>query len=421
MTRRLATSQTDRALDSARIRRDFPILSRTVHDGVPLAYLDNAATTQKPTSVLSALRDYYEAYNSNVHRALHALGEKATLEYEQTRVAVADWLRVPSPRSVVLTRGTTESINLVAHGWGRKHVRAGDVILLTEMEHHSNVVPWQLLVQQTGATLDYVPIREDGALDLDAFERKLTPDVKLLAVTHMSNVLGTINPIRQMAESAHRVGARVLVDGAQSVPHFRVDVQDLDCDFLAFSGHKAVGPTGIGVLVAKEECLEAMDPFMGGGEMINKVGRDSSTWAEIPHKFEAGTPNIAGAIGLTAAIQYLSGIGLDAVQRREEVLTAYALRRLGDVDGLRLLGSAPERGGVLSFVLDGAHPHDIAQFVDQDGIAIRAGHMCAQPLMRALGHHAVSRASLYLYTVEEEIDRLAEALVRARDFFAHGI
>jgi cysteine desulfurase/selenocysteine lyase len=322
---------------------------------------------------------------------------------------------------VVLTRGTTESINLVAHGWGRRHIGAGDVILLTEMEHHSNVVPWQLLAQHTGARLDYAPIRDDGALDMDAFEQKLAPEVKLVAATHMSNVLGTINPIRRMAASAHRVGARILVDGAQSVPHFPVDVRDLDCDFLAFSGHKAVGPTGIGVLVAKEECLEAMDPFMGGGEMINKVGRDTSTWAEIPHKFEAGTPNIAGAIGLTAAIRYLSGIGLDAVQQREEVLAAYARRRLGEVDGLRLLGSAPERGGVLSFVLDGAHPHDIAQFVDQEGIAIRAGHMCAQPLMRALGLHAVSRASLYLYTLEEEIDRLAEALVRARDFFAHGI
>ena len=402
------------------VRGDFPILSRTVRGGKPLAYLDNAATTQKPAVVLDALRTYYASYNSNVHRALHQLGEQATAAYEGARATVAAFINASGPRGVVFTRSATEGINLVARSWGGANLGPGDVIILTGMEHHSNLVPWQLLAAERGARLAFIPIQGDGTLDLEAYEALLTPAVKLVAVTQMSNILGTINPVKRMAEAAHRAGAKILVDGAQSVPHGGVDVRDLGCDFLVFSGHKMAGPTGIGVLVAREDLLEAMPPFLGGGEMIDKVTLESSTWAEIPHKFEAGTPNIAGAIGLAAAVDYVRAIGLDAIHRHEQALTAYALRRLGEVGGLRVLGAAPERGGVLSFVLDGVHPHDIAQFVDQEGVAVRAGHMCAQPLMRILGVPAVSRASFYLYTLEREVDQLVDALQATRRFFGHG-
>lgn len=409
------------AYDVDAIRSAFPVLSRTVHDGVPLSYLDNAATTQKPLAVLDAVQDYYRRSNSNVHRALHVLGEEATAAYEGARKSVADFVHAPSERGVVFTRGTTEAINLVAQAWGRQSLKPGDRILTTQMEHHSNLVPWQLLARATGAELDYVPVLEDGHLDLEAFHRALSPRVKLVAATHMSNILGTVNPIPKMARAAHDVGALMLVDGAQSVPHFPVDVQALDCDFLAFSGHKMYGPTGIGVLVAREDLLEEMSPYQSGGEMILKVTMDTATWADIPHKFEAGTPNIAGAVGLHASIRYLEGIGLKAIQAHEDRITRYALERLGSISGLRILGRASPRGGVVSFLLDGVHPHDVAQFVDRSGVAVRAGHGCAQPLLRAFGAHAVTRASFSLYTVEAEIDRLVDALVSAREFFSHGI
>jgi cysteine desulfurase/selenocysteine lyase len=406
---------------AARVRGDFPILDQTVHDGKPLAYLDNAATTQKPTVVIRAIQEYYEQYNSNVHRALHVLGEKATAGYEGAREKTAAFVNAPSARSMVFTRGTTESINLVAFAWGRKFVCAGDEIITTVMEHHSNLIPWQQLAAATGALVKFVPVLDDGTLDVDAYHEMLSPKVKLVAVTHMSNILGTVNPVADMIAAAHRVGAKVLLDGAQSVPHLGVDVQALDCDFLAFSAHKMCGPTGMGGLFAREELLEAMDPFQSGGEMISKVTLESATWAEIPHKFEAGTPNIAGAIGLGAAIDYLNAIGMDEIRGQEEAITAYALERLAEISGLKVLGTASERGGVISFLMEDVHPHDVSQFVDGEGVAIRAGHGCAQPLLRRFGTHAVSRASFYVYTTEQEIDQLIDALVKVKAFFGHAI
>jgi cysteine desulfurase/selenocysteine lyase len=407
-------------LDPAALRQDFPILKTRVHNGKPLIYLDNAATTQKPQSVIQALSEYYQATNANVHRGLHYLAEQATLGYEAVRAKVAGLINAPDVRSIIFTRGTTEGINLVAHGWGRKFIRAGDEIVLSEMEHHSNMIPWQLLAREKGAFLRYIPVLDDGTLDMQAYHRLLGPRVKLVSVTQMSNVLGTINPIREMAASAHGCGAVFVVDAAQSVPHGPVDVQDLDCDFLAFSGHKMCGPTGIGVLYGKREILDEMDPFMGGGEMIMKVFWDHATWAEVPHKFEAGTPPIAEAFGLGAAIDYLRRIGMENIQMYDRKLTRYALRRLKEVPGLRIFGRAPLRGGVISFELAGIHAHDVAQFADQEGIAIRAGHHCAQPLMRKMGVPATGRASVYFYNLEWEIDRLVEALIKTKDFFEHG-
>jgi len=427
MTHRTAIAQIPKAdtsrtrLDSHRLRRDFPLLQEALHKGVPLAYLDNAATTQKPMQVIEALHEYYTSYNSNVHRALHRLGEQATLRFEEARTKVAAFIGAPSTRSIVFTRGTTESINIVAHTLGRCRVQDGDIIMLTGMEHHSNLVPWQLLAKQRNAKLEFIPICEDGTLDLDAFESMLTERVRLVSVTHMSNVLGTIHPVKRIVDSAHRVGAKVLIDGAQSVPHFPIDVESIGCDFLAFSGHKMAGPTGIGVLYGKEELLEEMPPFMGGGEMISKVTLESSTWAELPYKFEAGTPHIAGAIGLGAAVDYLNALGMDCIHQRESELTTYALQKLGEIRGLRILGCAPERGGIISFIMDAVHPHDLSQFVDQNGVAIRAGHMCCQPLMHILGVQSVSRASFYLYNTEEEVDQLIEALDQAMRFFSNGI
>jgi cysteine desulfurase/selenocysteine lyase len=406
--------------DPHRVRGDFPILSRTVADGRPLAYLDNAATTQKPRAVLDALQEYYSSYNSNVHRAIHELGQEATEAYEDARGVCAGFINAPESACVVFTRGTTESINLVAYAWGRASICEGDQIIATEMEHHSNLVPWQILAKEKGANLLTVPVLEDGTLDLDVYESLLSPRVKLVAVTHMSNILGTINPLPRMISAAHAAGAKFLVDAAQSVPHFEIDVQNLDCDFLACSGHKMLGPTGIGILYARRELLEEMPPFMGGGEMIHKVTLEQSTWAEIPHKFEAGTPNIAGAIGLRAAVRYLQSIGMGAIRDHEESLTAYALQRLRSMPDIRILGDAPDRGGVLSFLMDDIHPHDIAQLVDREGVAIRAGHGCAQPLLRRFGTNAVSRASFCLYSTEEDIEQLCAALGKARDFFHHG-
>lgn len=418
----MATTQPDRleTYDVERVRRDFPILHRTVYDDKSLVYLDNAATSQKPRAVIDALTEYYEQYNANVHRALHYLGEQATARYEETRHKVATFIGAPSERSIIFTRGTTESINLVAYTWGRAAVEAGDEILATGMEHHSNLVPWQRLCQEKGATLRLVPVMEDGTLDKEVYETMLTERTKLVAVTHMSNVLGTINPVRALVEKAHAVGARVLVDGAQSVPHMPVHVGELDADFVAFSSHKMCGPTGAGVLYAKEEQLETMEPFMGGGEMISRVHDDHATWADIPYKFEAGTPSIADVIGFGAALDYLTGIGMERVHAYEKDLGAYLAAELSLVPGVAVHGQAPERGGAVSFSVQDLHPHDLSQYVDQQGIAIRAGHLCAQPLMRRLGVPAVTRASVYLYNTRAEVDALTEAIRKAQSFFGHG-
>ncbi len=405
------------ALDPARVRSEFPVLSRFVRDGKPLVYLDNAATSQKPALVIEALDEYYRHYNANVHRAIHHLAEEATTRYEEARTVIGSFIGAENPREVIFTRGTTESINLVAHAWGRKYVGADDEIMLSEMEHHSNMIPWQLLAKATGSRLVYIPVLENGELDLDAYRERLSSRTRLVALTQMSNVLGTINPVADMIRDAHRAGARVLVDGAQSVPHMPVDVKALDCDFLAFSGHKMCGPTGIGILYAKEELLETMDPFHGGGEMISKVSWHEATWADLPHKFEAGTPNIADAIGLAAAVGYLSSLGMDDIHRAEQALTAYALEALRTIEGLRIYGDAANRGGAISFVMEGIHPHDISHFVDQDGVAVRAGHMCCQPMMKKFGHPAMTRASLYLYNTRDDVDRLVEALERVKGFF----
>jgi cysteine desulfurase/selenocysteine lyase len=399
------------------IREDFPILDRTV-GGKPLAYLDNAATSQKPRAVLDAVRVYYERENANVHRALHTLGEEATASFEKSREKVQRFLNARSRREIVFTHGTTESINLVASSWGAKNLTKGDVVLLTGMEHHSNLVPWQLLSARTGCSLAFIPLTPEGELDLAAAERAWTDRIRLVALTHVSNVLGTINDVKAVADMAHERGALVLVDAAQSVPHFRVDVADLDCDFLAFSGHKMCGPMGIGALYGKERLLEQMPPWMGGGEMISSVWAEKSTWNEIPYKFEAGTPNVAGAVGLGAAIDYLHGLELGAIEAWEAELGRYALQRLREVPGITLYGAARSRGAVFSFNLGTIHAHDVAQFLDREGIAVRAGHHCAQPLMRSLDVAGTARASLYFYNTFSEIDRLAAALRGAAEFYA---
>lgn len=408
------------SFDPRMVRRDFPVLQQTVR-GKKLTYLDNAATTQKPSEVIQAVCQYYGTCNANVHRAFHFLAEEATRLYEEVRKSAAAWIGAGSPREIVFTRGTTEGINLVAHAWARKFLKAGDAILLTEMEHHSNLIPWQLAAKATGAKLRFVPVLPDGTLDLDAFHAHLAAGgVKLAAVTQMSNVLGTVNPVRDLAAAAHKAGALCLVDGAQSVAHMPVSVRDLGCDFLAFSGHKMCGPTGIGVLYGRAELLEAMDPFLGGGEMIDRVELETATWAEIPRKFEAGTPNISSAIGLGAAFDYLNRLGRDTLADYERGLTCRAVDTLRALPGVRVFGGAPARGGSVSFDVDGVHPHDVAQFLDGEGIAIRAGHLCCQPLMRRLGVPAVNRASFAFYNLEEEVDRLADAIGRARAYFGHG-
>ncbi|MGA2977207.1 MAG: cysteine desulfurase [Spirochaetia bacterium] len=399
------------------VRSDFPILDRQVN-GKPLAYLDNAATSQKPRQVLDAIRVYYEHGNANVHRALHTLGEEATAAYEDARKKVQRLLNAHTPCEIVFTRGATEAINLVASSWADSSLREGDVVLATEMEHHSNLVPWQLACARRGSRLRFIKVQTDGSLDLAGMERDWDPRTRLVAVTHVSNVLGTINDVKSIAALAHARGALVLVDGAQSVPHFRVDVQDLDCDFFAFSGHKVYGPMGIGVLYGKESILAAMPPWMGGGEMIRSVDLESSTWNDLPWKFEAGTPNVEGAVGLGAAIDYLHGLELPAVAAWEEELARYAFSSLAGAKGVTLYGTAPRRGAVFSFTLGAIHAHDVAQFLDREGIAVRAGHHCAQPLMRKLGVPATVRASLSFYNTFSEIDRLVEALDSALRFYA---
>lgn len=403
--------------DPAAFRAEFPILERTVRDGKKLVYLDNAATTQKPQAVLDCLRDYYMTMNANVHRGIHLLAELATEHYEQARGTVAKFLNAPSERSIVFTRGTTEAINIVAQSWGRANLKPGDAILLTEMEHHSNLVPWQLIAEATGAELRFIPITPSGELDMAALPRLLNEQVKLVSVTQMSNVLGTINPVENIIAAARAVGALVMLDGAQSAPYMPIDVQALDCDFFAFSGHKVMGPTGIGVLYARESVLEKMPPFLGGGEMISKVTLEKSTWADIPQKFEAGTPNISGAIGLGKAIEVLLHLDREGARRHDDELVAYAMSEMEAIDGLKIYGKAPKRGGAISFALAGVHPHDIAHFVDQDGVAVRAGHMCAQPLIRKMGETALTRASLYFYNTREDIDALVKSLRRVKGFF----
>jgi cysteine desulfurase/selenocysteine lyase len=399
------------------VRRDFPILSRTVH-GKPLVYLDNAATSQKPTAVIDALDRYYRESNANVHRGLHTLSEAATAAYEDARRKVARFVHAARPEEIVFVRNTTEGLNLVAHGWARKFLKAGDVVLLTEMEHHSNIVPWHILRDRMGITLRFLRVQDDGTLDLSDLDRALE-GVRLVSFTHASNVLGTINPVRQIADAAHAVGAKVLVDGAQGVLQMPVDMQALGCDWYAFSGHKLCAPTGIGALWGRYDLLEAMDPFLGGGDMIESVRLEGSTWAEPPARFEAGTPAISEAVGLGAAVDYLCSIGMAEIQAEDARLTAYALERLPQVPGLRLLGSAPQRGPVFAFTLQGIHPHDLSALLDEDGIAIRAGHHCAQPLGRRFGIAASARASLAFYNVPEEIDALVTALMGAREMFAN--
>ena len=405
--------------DVQQIRQDFPILSRRVH-GKPLVYLDNAATTQKPRHVIDALVRYYSHSNANIHRGIHTLAEEATASYEAVREQTARFIHAPSARAIVFTRNATEAINLFANAWGRKHLQSGDQILLSEMEHHSNLVPWQLLAKATGATLSFLTITDDGRLRLDGLSRLLGPRTKLVAITHLSNVLGTINPIERLVERAHKEGALVLVDAAQSAPHLPLDVQRIGCDALVFSSHKMLGPTGVGVLYAREELLEEMDPFLGGGEMISDVQLTSAAWNEIPWKFEAGTPNIADVIAFGEAIAYLERIGMDEIHVHEQALTAYALKRLSEIDGVSLYGPsavAADRGGVVSFNLDGLHPHDVGTVLDAEGVAIRAGHHCAKPLMRRLGVAATARASFYLYNTREEVDRLVDAIRAAQAFF----
>lgn len=400
----------------ADIRSDFPILLESVR-GKPLVYLDNAATTQKPQVVLDTLVDYYKATNSNVHRGVHLLSERATTSYEGARETVRAFLNARETREIVFVRGTTEAINLVAQSFARPRFQPGDEILITEMEHHSNIVPWQMVCQQTGAVLKVVPVDDRGVLRMDQFQELLGPRTRLVAVTHVSNALGTVNPVKEIIDLAHDKGVPVLVDGAQGVAHQAVDVQALDCDFYAFSGHKLYGPTGIGALYAKAEHLEAMQPWQGGGDMIRYVTFEKTEYNDIPYKFEAGTPDIAGAIGLAAAIDYVQGIGLDAINRHEQHLLGYATARAAEIPGLRIIGTAPEKAGVLSFVLDGVHPHDIGTILDMEGVAIRTGHHCAMPVMERYDIPATARASFGLYNSLAEIDALMEGLHKVRKWF----
>ena len=399
------------AFDVEALRRAFPALNQEVN-GKPLAYLDNAATSQKPEAVLDVVERYYRLDNANVHRGIHELSRRATVAYEDARARVADWLGASEASEVIWTRGTTEAINLVAASWGMDQVGEGDEILLTTMEHHSNIVPWQLLAQRKGATLKYLEMDEEGRLRLEDLEELLTPRTRLVGVTHISNALGTVNPVKTIVEAAQARGARVLVDGAQAVPHRKVDVGELGCDFYVFSSHKMCGPTGIGALWARKEILEEMSPYQGGGEMISVVERDHSTWAKIPHKFEAGTPNIAGAVGAAAAVDFMEGAGYENIRKHETDLLAYALEKMRALPDVTIYGPEDprERSGAISFGLGDAHPHDIATILDSEGVAIRAGHHCAQLVMRHLGLSATTRASFALYNTPDDVDRLVDGL-----------
>ena len=412
-----ATAALTPALDVERLREDFPILSQLVR-GKPLVYLDNAATSQKPRPVIEAVTRFYSSENANIHRGVHFLSERATLAYDAVRERVARFLNASSAGEIVFTRGTTEAINLVAHSWGRSALRAGDEILITGMEHHSNIVPWQLLAAATGAVVRAVPITDAGELDLEAFDRLLTERTRLLAVVHLSNALGTINPVRAMIARARERGVVTLVDGAQSAPHLPVDVQAIGCDFFAFSGHKVFGPTGVGVLYGRAALLERMPPWQGGGDMIETVTLERSTWAPPPARFEAGTPMIAEVIGLGAALEYVESVGRAALGTWEEELLTYATERVSELAGVRIIGTAREKASVLSFVVEGVHPHDVGAVLDDEGIAIRAGHHCAQPVMQRFGVPATVRASFAFYNTREEIDALVRGLRRVRTLFA---
>jgi cysteine desulfurase/selenocysteine lyase len=405
-------------LNIEKIRKDFPILNRETANGKRVIYLDSTATSQKPLQVIEAMDDYYRRSNANIHRGVHTLAEEATSLYEGARERIAKFINAAHSREVIYTRNTTESINLVAYSWARANLKAGDLVLLTEMEHHSNLVPWHMLQAERGIELDFIPVTEDGLLDLDVYKSLLNRTPKLVSFTHMSNVLGTINPAAEIIRLAHAAGAIVLVDGAQSVPHLSVDVQALDADFYAFSAHKMCGPTGIGILYGKSALLESMPPFLGGGDMIKEVKLRSFRANTLPHKFEAGTPAIAEAIGLGAAVDYLTKIDMNDIAAHEHEITEYALDRLEEIPGVKLFGpSADKKGGVAAFTLEGVHPHDVAQILDQDGIAVRAGHHCAQPLHEKFGIPATSRASFYLYSTKEEVDLLVKGLYKVKEMF----
>ncbi|WP_342752379.1 cysteine desulfurase [Nitrosopumilus sp. b1] len=402
------------------IRKDFPILKRTVRDNKPLVYLDNASTTQKPNQVIDAITNYYQTFNANIHRAVYALAEEATTAYEETRDKVANFLNIPHREEIIFVRGTTEAINLVAYAWGRSHVKEGDIIVTTEYEHHSNIVPWQLLVQEKRAKLEYIEIDENGELKLDQLDKYLaTGKVKLVAFSLMSNVLGTISDADTIISKCKNAGVLTLVDGAQAVPHMKVNLGTLGCDFFAFSGHKMLGPTGIGVLWVKKQVLETMNPFHGGGDMIREVHKYETTWNDLPYKFEAGTPNIADVIGLGAAIDYLTNLGLDKIREHEIELTKYALEKMSNVKGMKIYGTKDlaKRGGVISFNFSDVHPHDVAQIIDEEGIAVRSGHHCAQVLMEKLDVAATSRASFYIYNTKEDVDALVNSLEKVARLF----
>ena len=405
-------------LDVNKIRTDFPILQEEAYPGVPLIYLDSAASSQKPLPVIEVMDHYYRHTNANVHRGIHRLSEEATNAYEGARERIARFINAADSAEVIYVRNATEGFNLVAYSWGRVNLQAGDEILITAMEHHANIVPWQILAEQTGVVLRHLPFLPNGTLDLDQLPQLLTEKTKLFSFTAVSNVFGTVNPVKQLIEAAHKVGALAMVDAAQAVPHMPVDVQAWNCDFLAFSGHKMCGPTGIGILYGKRHLLEAMPPFMGGGDMIRRVTLEGSTWADLPHKFEAGTPSIAEGIGLGTAVDYLTDLGMENVHAYEQYITNYALEALSEVENLQILGpSAAQRGGVAAFTIQGLHPHDMAELLDKDGIAIRAGHHCAMPLHQLCGVNSTARASFYIHTTTEEVDKLVDSLNRAKKIF----
>jgi cysteine desulfurase/selenocysteine lyase len=411
-------SDTSNDLDWAAVRGLFPILSEEI-GGKPLVYLDNAATSQKPRSVIDALTNYYEHTNANVHRGIHELSRRSTVAYEGARARLAQFIGASGPEELIWTRGTTEAINLVAGSWALDNLREGDEILISSMEHHSNIIPWQLVARRTGAKLKYIEMDDEGRLVVEDLPKLLSSRTRLVAISHISNALGTINPVHEIVEQAKAAGATVLVDGAQAAPHRKVDVQELGCDFYAFSGHKMCGPTGVGGLWGRKDLLESMPPYHGGGEMISIVGRDESTWAELPHKFEAGTPNIAGAVGIAAAADFLDELGFDRIEEHGRDVVSYAVERLNAIDDVRVFGpnDASERSGIVSFLMGDAHPHDISTILDSEGIAIRAGHHCAQLVMQHFGVSATARASFYLYNSREDVDRLAEGLELVQGIF----
>lgn len=406
-----------RMLNVDEIRDDFPILHQEVN-GEPLVYVDNAATSQKPRAVIDAISNYYETDNSNVHRGAHKLSERATNAYESARESIQHFINAESSSEIIFVKNTTEALNLVAYSWARENLSSGDEILLTAMEHHSNLIPWQMVAEKTGAELRFAELTDAGEIDRDSFSEQLNENTALVAFPHMSNVLGTVNPAHELTREAHDAGAVVVVDGAQSVPHMPVDVQEIGCDFLAFSGHKMCGPTGIGGLYGKEELLDDMPPFLGGGEMIGRVERETASWADLPHKFEAGTPNIAQAVGLEAAVDYLTELGMDNIFEYESNLVNEVIERLDQIEELEIFGRAEERGAVVSFAVEGIHPHDLSQVLDEEGVAVRAGHHCAQPLMDWLGVSATTRASFSFYNKVEEIDPIVDGIEKAREVFS---